>query len=468
MSRYGKLGKNFGLLTIGSFASSILSFLFTPLYTSVLTTAEYGIADLISVTISLSYPILTLVISEAIMRFCLDAVNDKKQIFSIGFYICGLGCIVMLCLSPILKITPLNDYQGYFIAYFVVQVFYTALGQFIKGSEDVGHYALGGLLNSATVIFLNILFLVVIKIGLRGYLLSLILGHLVALLYFITSSKAWKKLLPFSKVDKTLRNEMLAYSCPMILNSVSWWISNSSDKYILTYFCGVSENGIYSVAYKIPNILSIITSLFISAWQISAVEDFNSDESKAFFKSVGNKYIALNIIISGWLVAFSRILATILYANDYYEAWHISPILIAAYAFSTMSSFYGTIYTSAKRTKMLLYSTLLGAGLNIVLNIILIPNFGGTGAAFATFISYMIIWVIRVVDSRKIMVLDLDRKKIIPGFAVVAIEIVILMGGTLVNDLLCVLCAVVISIIFYSTFKEAIKIVLSRLKGRKS
>lgn len=465
MSRASKLGKNFGLLTIGSFASSLLSFLLVPLYTSVLSTEEYGTTDLINTTISLTYPMLTLVISEAVMRFCLDKQCDSRQIFSIGTYVTAMGCLAMIVLSGALLITPLKDYYWYFVAYFVVQAYYATISQYVKGREKVKHYAIGGLLNSATVIACNLFFLLGIRIGVHGYLLSFIIGHLVTVIYYVVTLRCWREFLPIKAINKGLLKAMLLYSCPMILNSVSWWISNSSDKYMLSFFCGISENGIYSVAYKIPSMLSIITSLFISAWQISAAEDFNSEESVAFFGNVGRKYFGLNMIVASWLIVVSRVLAKYLFIGDYYEAWRISPILIIAFVFNTTASFYGTIYTSAKKTKMLLYSTLAGAGANIAINAVLIPALGGIGAALATMASYAMIWLIRVIDSRKIMKIKLPWGRVIPCIAILLLEAVLLNLDRWQWSLLCVVGAVAVTCLNFDTCKDIISIAIKKITG---
>ena len=110
-----QLGKNFGLFTIGSFASKILTFLLVPLYTNVLTTAEYGIVDLINTTVSLTFPLAILVISEAVIIFCLDGISDKKQVWSIGFYIFFVGCVFLSILSPLLCFTVLRDYVLFYV-----------------------------------------------------------------------------------------------------------------------------------------------------------------------------------------------------------------------------------------------------------------------------------------------------------------------------------------------------------------
>lgn len=464
MSRYGKLGKNFGLLTIGSFASKLLSFFLTPFYTSILTTEEYGTADLLTVTINLLFPVLTLVISESIMRFCLDNQNDKKQIFSIGFYITAVGCILMMVLSPVVLLTQLADFYWLFVLLFVVQSFYTTLSQYIRGQERIMEYAVGGLIHSAVVIALNLLFLLVFRMGVTGYILAMILGYLSTIVYYSVIDQVWKSFLPVSKINKAVMSAMLVYSCPMILNSVSWWISDSSDKYVLSYYCGLAENGIYSIAYRIPSLLSVVTGLFISAWQISAVEDFDSEENRLFFSDVGNKYFALNIIISGWLIAFTRILAAFLFRQDYFEAWRMTPVLIIAFIFSTLSSFYGTIYTSAKQTKMLFYSTIVAAGTNIGLNFLLVPQYGGMGAAIATLISYIVIWGVRVIDSRKIMRLNLNWSKNLLSFLILLLQSIALNIYDWRTDALCFLGAIAVSLIYFDTCKEIVIIVAGKVK----
>ena len=57
---------------------------------------------------------------------------------------------------------------------------------------------------------------------------------------------------------------MLKYSCPLIANTVAWWITNASDRYVVMWLCGTAANGIYSVAYKIPSILNILQSFYAS------------------------------------------------------------------------------------------------------------------------------------------------------------------------------------------------------------
>lgn len=427
MGNYKKLGRNIALLTIGNFASRILSFLLVPFYTSILSTAEYGTADMVTTSVNLIMPIFSLLVYEAVMRFCLESNSDKKQIFSIGLYVTIIGCFVLLIIIQILRFSSYTkDYIWQFVFYYVSLVMYNLILQFVKGLEKVSVYSIAGVINTFVYIACNIFFLIVLKWGVKGYLTAFIVGNMVSALYAFVSARVYRYIIGFSKIKLVLLREMINYATPMIPNAISWWISNSSDKYILVYFWGIAVNGIYTVAYKIPSILTIGISIFIGAWQISAVDNFGSEESKKFYADIYNKYECLLYIGTAALIGLVKILSKFLFANDFYLAWLYTPILICASVFNSLASFYGSIYTSSKKTGMLFYSTLIGAGGNIILNFILIPPFGAMGAAIATMVSYIIVWGVRAVHSRRLLAFELNIKRNCIIYLILGVEVLLI------------------------------------------
>ena len=327
MASYKKLGKNIISLTIGSFASKLLSFFFVPFYTSILSTKEYGTADLITTTVSLLFPFFSLIICESMMRFAQEKTEDKEQIFSIGMWVWGIGFIILLICSPLLLlISSLKSYWILVVLYYFAYSLNSNIGYFVRGIEKVVTYSIGGIINTFITVFLNILFLLYFKIGVLGYLLSFIIANIVAAFYMMISAKIYTY--KYRKIDKQLLHRMLKYSLPMIPNSASWWISNSSDKYILTFFIGVAANGIYSVAYKIPTIISMLTSIFSTAWRLSAVEEFGTEESRKFYSDVFDMYITITLCASSGLMLINKPLAHFLYSKDFYQAWKFVPILL--------------------------------------------------------------------------------------------------------------------------------------------
>ncbi len=425
MSNYKKLGRNIVIMTIGNFGSKVLSFLFVPLYTAILTTAEYGISDLITTTVSLCFPFFTLIISEPLLQFSLKNETDISKIWIAGLNVWVMGTIGMLACSPIIFFTPLKDYYFFVIGYYIVYSMYNCLSYFIRGLNKVFIFSLAGIVNTFFMIALNIIFLIVIKIGILGYLLSNIISCFVACVFIIVFGGIYKYGFNILRVDKGLRRKMLSYSIPMIPNSISWWIANASDRYILTMFSGLTAAGIYAVAYKIPTIISTFSGIFNSAWRLSANDDFGSESSCRFYEDIYSKLTVLLVCLSSALIVINKPLAHFLFSNDFYTAWKCVPFLLLSATFHSYADFFGTIYTTSFKTKYLFYSTVLGAATNIVLNLILIPFWSGQGAAVATLLSYIVVWLFRVFHSRKILALKYNIKRDLFCYIVVFIQLII-------------------------------------------
>jgi len=465
--QYKKLIKNTGLFAIGTFATSLLGMLMTPLYTSVLSTSDYGAADLITITTSLLLPLVVCGVYEGILRFSLDKDADYKTIFSLGILLSLGGTLLVALFLPIISKTTIGPYKWFFITYFACCSLHTILSYFVKGIEKIRTYTIGGIIGSIVVISSNLFFLLYLKIGVYGYITSLILGHLIPSLFFIYKERLFQYLVLPSKLDHKLINAIFAYSIPIIPNGISWWIANSSDKYILNHFTDVSQVGIYAVSYKIPTIMMTIMGFFIASWQLSSVEEFGTDKSKAFYSNIYNKYVLISILLASLLIITAKPFASFLYAKDFFIAWRFVPILVIANVFNILSSFMGTVYIGAKKTKMLSISTMAGAGANIILNFLLIPYWGAMGAALATAASYTIIYVIRTIHSRSIMTFEVNHGRDILLFILLIAQAVFVLIDCFWTIQLAVLIFVYISFYSRHMFREVAVIIVGKLKQKK-
>ena len=424
--QYRKLGKNTLLMMLGNFASRFLVFLLVPLYTRCLDTGAYGTADLLTTTISLLSPVLTIAASEGILRFTLNEKHDKKQVFTLSVFIFAAGFALLACASPLIALYSIfGGYTWLFLVYYFSYVLLLLLQQFVKGLNDVKSYAISGFLSSVVCVASNILLLAVFGMGVQGYILAMIAGSLIPVIYLFFKVKMWKYLTNPFRIAGDLVKRYLIYCWPLVMNQLSWWINNSSDKYILTYFCGLSANGVYSVAYKIPSFITAISGILYSAWQISSVDDFGSEKSVKFFSDVYRKYTSVFLVSASGLILFIRILAKIFFANDFSGAWQFAVILIIAAVIQALGSFMGTVYTAAMKPVMIFVTTLLGASLNTVLNFILIPRFAAYGAAIATVAGYSLILIIRLIDSRRILPMKFKVVRDIICFALLGLQAVV-------------------------------------------
>lgn len=469
-SVHNKKGKrligNSMLFALGDISSKLILFLMLPFYTNILTTDEYSISDLISTTVSLATPFFTLVIAEAVMRFTLDKDEDRNGIFSIGLYTVIIGTVLAGIISYFAfnKISFFKGHWSIFLLYFFTYNFYNLNSQFIKGQEKLKLLATAGIVNTLVLVACNILFLLKMKMGINGYLLSTVIAYIVSSAMLMIVGKSYKFIMPISKIKKTQLNRMLSYSIPMIPNSAMWWINNSSDRYIVTYMVSAAANGIYSVAYKIPSVFSVIMAVFMQAWQISVVEDFGSKESTDFFNKVYEIFLQAVILLSAAIISFSRFLGRILYAKEFFSAWTFSIILIIGYMFHSLAGYMGTVYTSVKKTKMLFYSTAIAAVVNIVLNIALVKLFSTMGAAIATLISYFIAFIIRRVDVKKYIKIKCNTLKYSIEIALLLFEAIIMLLNNSYSFILSIVFVAILCIFNYSFFKQTFEMLKSLVK----
>lgn len=404
MNRYKYLLKNIGLLTLSSFATKLLSFFLVPLYTNILTTTEYGTYDLFNTTIGVLLPILTLNIQEAVMRFSIDSKCNRKSIVTVAAkYLILSNAVVAvgLLLNNLFGFSIIaRQYAIYFFLMFLSQSLSGMITMYVRGIDKIADLSISSLIASIITICLNICFLAVFHWGLSGYFLANIIGPLFQAIYLIIRANVIQNI-SFKSQYKNESKEMTNYSRPLIANSIAWWINNASDRYIVVFFCGLAENGIYSVASKIPSILNIFQTIFNQAWTLSAVKDFDAEDKNGFFTNTYKAYNCMMVIICSGIIATDKILARFLYAKDFYNAWKYVPWLTIAILFGALSGYLGGFFSAVKDSKIFAKSTMIGAIVNIILNIIFTPIFGVLGAAVATAICYIVVWVIRLQQSKK-------------------------------------------------------------------
>lgn len=422
-NRYKKLFTDTGLFAISNFGSKILTFLLVPLYTSVLTTEEYGSADILTTTVNLLYPVLTLSIFDATLRFALDKRYDKIAVFSTSIILTALASVILLLGTPFINGTDslFGHYWWYFVGIFITTSAQMCLSNYIKGCNKTKIFAIQGILYTVVFLLLNILFLLYVKIGLPGYLLSMIIACSASCIYMLFASKCYMDLIPFT-FDKIVGKEMLAYSVPMIPTSIAWWINASADKYMILGLVGVSANGLYGVAHKIPTIFSTFSNLFSQAWRISAISTYDEADKQAYYTKIYRMYSLICIYGCIALTFTSQLIAKILFKTDYYQAWVLIPPLVIAALFEAYAGFLASIYAAAKKTKFLSVSTCVGAVINIILNLALIKTLGTIGAPIATMLSFVVVWLMRLKVMKSFMPINVNIGKSIASISIVIIS----------------------------------------------
>ena len=421
-SRNSYLIKNTVIFTLGNLGSKLISFFLIPLYTNALTTTEYGVVDLIATVGTVAVPVLTLNICESVMRFALDKDANKDKITQIGTNLLLIGMVVGLVIFPICHSFDRISQYSAFVYFYVISLAASQLYLCdLRGKELLVYYSIGNVLHTFFIAALNILFLVVFKGGIEGYLNAYIIANILTATYALIMGKGYRSF-SFSGVDKKLLQRMIKYSIVLIPNSFMWWIMNSSDRVMVSSMVGIAANGIYAVSYKLPTLVSTLTTIFNQAWSYSAIREEGTEDENEYNNKIFRTLIGIVMLIGIGLITFMKPFLSIYVAKEYYAAWKYTPFLTVGCVYLTLATFMATSYTVHKDSFGYLFSGMFGAIFNIVMNLALIPLIGVYGAAIATCISYMLVFVFRLFHTRKYIRYNITNKEFIVGSVILILS----------------------------------------------
>lgn len=459
-------------MALSNFATKLLSFFLVPLYTNILSTTEYGTYDLFYTTASVLVPVLTLNIQESVLRFALDKKYNREAIVTVAvryfLFSCGLILVGVVGNGVLHLNQVVNDYAIFFFLMFLSQALSGIVLAYTRGIDKIKELSISSVLASVATIGCNLLFLVVFRWGVYGYFLANIIGPLFQCLYLMVKSHFVSSIHLSGKDYSDEKKEMLAYSCPLIANSIAWWVNNASDRYVVVLFCGLAANGVYSVASKIPSILNIVQSIFNQAWTLSAVKDFDPEDKNGFFANTYNAYNCFMVVLCSAIIVMDKVLARFLYAKDFYIAWQYVPWLTIAIVFGALSGYIGGFFSAVKKSDIFAQSTVAGAVLNIILNLVFTPIVGPLGAAIATAICYFVVWGIRYWSSRQFIRLRIRLGRDLLTYAILGFQASILLA--MKNELLMygieAVSFIVIVLLYGGEILELAQKILVKVKDR--
>ncbi|WP_161496431.1 polysaccharide biosynthesis C-terminal domain-containing protein [Clostridium thermosuccinogenes] len=426
MNKYKKLLGNSIVFGIGNFGSKLISVILVPLYTHYLSTSEYGIVDIITTTINLLLPVISLSIYESVLRFAMDESESRFSVLTNALAVTILGSLIALIFYPLLRyFNVLDGLLNYMYIILILQAFQALLSQYARAIGKVKEYAINGIIQTSVISLSNILLLVIFREGIRGYLLSIVLSNIVSILFFIMATNMFVDS-SYGKLNKKLIKNMLQYSIPLIPNSFMWWLVNTSNRYFIMYYEGVDINGLYAVANKIPTLLTLFTSVFSQAWQLSAIMEYDSEDSSKFYSNIFSCFQVLLSLCTSAILVMLKVIMRITVADEYYLSWKYVPFLLLGVVFSSFSGFLGTNYTAAKNTKGVFKTSLAGGIICVVLNFILVPVIGAVGAGISTAVGYLIMWIFRVIDTKRYIDMSIDNKNLVCSFVIILLQIIVL------------------------------------------
>lgn len=466
-SRAKYLAKNTLIFALGNMASKLITFFLVPLYTNALSTEQYGTVDLINTICVVLAPILIMNISESVMRFSLDKGADYSKILSTGVTFFVFELLIALLIFPILSCFENIKSYSLLVYFFTV----TSSGSqlflcYLRGKEKLISYSIGNVIQTFAIALLNILFLLILKQGIEGYFKAYIFAASITMIYAIFVGGVFKDLRSFC-FDKNLTKQMLKYSVVLIPNTFMWWIMNSSDRIMVIGMVGVAANGIYAISYKLPTLVSTTTTIFNRAWSYSAIRENGAKDEENYNNSVFQMLMSVVILIGLIILTFGKPFLKVYVAEEYYISWKYIPFLTIGCVYLTLATFVATSYTVHKDSFGYLFSGMFGAVLNIILNFLMIPVIGVYGAAIATCISYISVFVFRCIHTRKYMHYNIINKFFIIGSLFLAVDAGLMYIDSIFIQIIQILLVIILLIIYKPIWKPLMESLVYKMFRRK-
>lgn len=459
-----RLAKNTVIYMIGNLGSKILQVLILPLLTAVLLTEEYGYYDLIVTTINLITPIATLQLVEAMFRYLFGGSEEEKRV-TISSVTAALvvGMTILAAVIALIQMFGI-DLKYPFLIYlnYITNILFDYMQKIARCQQRNSLVAVSGVINTSVMLAVEAMALLVFKMRVDGMLLANCVSYFVAVLYLEYKLRI-EEYLSIAAVNVKRVKELLKYSLPLVPNSVCWWVVSACDRYVISFFLSISANGIYSIAGKFSQMLSMITSVFQMAWQESSIIESDKATRDEFYTKTFDSY--MRFLLSGYVVLLPiiRLAMPFLVAEEYRIGYLYNPLLLLGAVFSAFSQFYGSAYLAFKKTGGALSTTIIVAIINVTVGACLISKIGLYAPALGTTCAFLAQWLLRANQMKDYFRVKINTKVLSFMAPTMIVYYALYYKDSVVLHLTMLLVA---SIVFCTVNREMIRKILATVKKK--
>lgn len=396
MNREKQLFKNTIILAIGNLSTKCMTFILVPLYTKFLSTSDYGLVDLLNVFIMLLVPIVSAQLTSGLFRFMVEAKDENRKsaiMTNIEIVLCAF-CFIFLLLCYFIGEIISIKYWNLLTIGVVTNIFSEMELQYARGEGKFRIYSVASFIIALVTVLSNLIMIILLDMGGKSILLSAIISYICGGVFVVFFTRNYQ-LFNIKLFNVSLVKDLLKYSIPLIPNQLSWWITNASDRIIVTIFLGTSANGLLGVAHKLPSIYTTVFNIFNVTWAESICRAIDDDDATTYINGIFQLAFRFLSELTVLIIAFIPLIFDWYIGNNFAASYNLILILCIAVFFNSIGSLYGGIFLATKQSVAIAISTVVGAIINIITHLALIKVIGLYAAVVSTLISYIVIVIIR-------------------------------------------------------------------------
>ncbi len=423
----------------GNFSSKLIGLILLPLFTSLLTTEEYGILSILEISSQILTTVFSLNLYNAMLRFASVEKSEREEktvVFTALIGLLTMGVLVSVAFIPFSGTFSEIFFDNLkFSEYFTILSLTSSFGivnflplTLFRLKERSGLYSIFSTGRFTIVLLLDIYFLVYLHMGVKGIILSQLIGQ--AAFLFFSLPFTLKHIFP--KINFQLLWEMIAFGVPLVFSSLAGLVLTMSDRYVIKFIKGDASVGLYSLGFKIAGIINVfIVQSFHLSYVPIAFKKLKEEGNKRFYSKTLTYYVFVLVLSALFISVFGRgIVHLLARSKSYWDAFYVVPIISFVFIFKGMQYIISLGFQYVKKNSYNVLVVSISAVINLALNILFVKYWDFLGAAVATLISFFIMTLLTYYFSQRLFPIKFEvvkiAKMIILGIALFLISLFII------------------------------------------
>jgi O-antigen/teichoic acid export membrane protein len=401
---FQKYFRNMGWAFAGRAISLILSFFIGALVARYLGPERYGVLNYALSFVTIFVFLSSFGIDNILVRDLVKNKEENNSILNTAFILKIVGGILVIFISTLSSYFINDSYTTLLVFVYSLHLLFASFSVIDSYFQSIVKYKYTFISQFISVVIVSTIKLLLIynNFGTGWFILAIVLDTVITsiILFIIINQTQFKLKL---NLDKSVAQKLLSDSWPFILTGAFFLIYTRIDQVMIGKMMDTTSLGIYAAGVKLTEILYFVPSIICGVLFPSIINaKIIKDE---LYKTRLRKLLGLIFLISFAIAAFEFIFAKYLILLIFGRAYLASILTLKIYAWTGILIAIITVLnqhlTIENKTKLIMTSSLLGAIINIILNLIFIPHLGIAGAAWATIISYSTIPIMIFISLKK-------------------------------------------------------------------
>lgn len=481
-----RLFRHSAIYSISTSVQRLQGLILTPVYTStkfIPQVAQYGNYGLIYTFIAFMNFVYLYGMDSAFLRYFFLGKSNRKTVFSTTFLVLlstalATSALIFLLARHIAEIILFNENLTLLVRLAAGILFFDTIGNLpfliLRAEEKAGTYTAFRLLRFSLELALNILFVVILRKGVPGIMMANLTASVLNLIIMFPFTWRYLRL----HIEWPLLKEMVAFGLPFLPNGIAFMMIEMQDRFLVTRFLGKEVMAFYHANYKFASVLLLLIIGFRNAWQPFFLKIAREREAPRTYSRILNYYLLGAASLALFILFFVRDLLTLHWFGAFYvlgpRYWSgipVIPWIVFSYLFFGIYVIFTPAFYITKKSRYMVVFTGLGALVNLLTNLWLLPRMGMWGAVTATVLAYFTMAISIIPVAQRLFPIPVQWGKLLGTLLIIgaAFGIYYIMQPALQLRLLLFILFFLALVMFLPTREERRKLIvwMERLKSKQ-